>query len=809
LTAYQLHYTSSARGLSGYPGFQFVALSPGIPAAAEHAVSRYLTYQPPPSAPAQPGPAEMTRLPLAFGYAQERGHSVLTLCRYSGRDYSGRFGNFFGHAIFAEPGDLKGLRPIEFWAAPWWADTAAEPDLARDLPPLSRLRPGDATGPTEVQVMLAKGRDHAYLLLELLIDAVLQVMDKGAGRIVLVADDVDDIAMWMAAVSYSLPYSMTRDLSFVTYSASPEQAPYFMVGTTRDVADRGLQCRCFDLDRRRSDADDVPVSVYARSLVDSWRTGNLMRIDAICDLADLGTGKAGASQVGALSTAAAFRDSASLLALCRDGQPVSERDEPAVVQFIRQHASRFPAWLWTAFRDGTVRNFRLRLAAWRAASELLRTDIADPVGVSCVTAALQQPAYRARLRDGGSLSPSAREQVRPRLEERLTSSTDLRDIAEVAEVATLARVTVDRETLRHATSACAKTRVSNIGAAVLALPDAYAATFRLGVLDGLEAAPKVIREAALDRAACDWIGRQDWRAYPQVGRRVLMQWALAHPRDRVLVAGQLVALCEHVRTGAGEIREMLEELWAGQSPSPGDSQQLLSSAGQIPGLSRDVRCHVASFAWPPSDRLPTEDESRFRLIREVWFLLELDESIRLSADAGLLVALYELKVPGLAGVSAQSLERLAGKASSELAADVIDRAVQTTMYMPPKLQAEILSYLPAGTGGGLGALIRDRLVTSPCDEVADLARLAQVAVSLHDRGTSFTALNERLARIVTDHDSARYKELYRYDAPTATALDRLLWPTDEPSQEAGAAFFRRLLRLRNKEGHATDGNDRP
>ena len=172
MTAYQLHYTSSARGLSGYPGFQFVALSPGTPAAAEHAVSRYLTYQPPPSAPSQPGPAEMARLPLAFGYAQEQGHPVLTLCRYSGRDYSGRFGNFFGHAIFAEPGDLKGLRPIEFWGASWWADTPSEPDLARDLPPLSRLWPGHATDPTGVQVMLAKGRDQAYLLLELLIDAV-------------------------------------------------------------------------------------------------------------------------------------------------------------------------------------------------------------------------------------------------------------------------------------------------------------------------------------------------------------------------------------------------------------------------------------------------------------------------------------------------------------------------------------------------------------------------------------------------------------------------------------------------------------
>lgn len=793
MTAYQLHYTSSARGLSGYPGFQFVALSPGVPAAAERAVSRYLTYQLPPSAPAQPGAAEMARLPLAFGYTLEQEHPVLTLCRYSGRDYSGRAGNFFGHAIFAEPGDLKGLHPIEFWAAPWWAGSA-ETDPARDLPPLNRLSPGEAVDPAGVQVMLATGRDQAYLLLEELIGAVLHAMDKGTGRVVLVADDVGTIAMWIAAVSYSLPYSMISDLSFVTYSASPDQAPYRLIGTTHDVASRGLQGSHFDLDRLRGDAGDAPVSVYARSLVDSWRTGNLMRIDAICDLADLGAGHADGLP------AAVFRDSASRLALSRDGEPVPDRDEPAVVQLIRQHASRFPGWLWTAFQNGEVSNFGLRLAAWRAASELLRTEIADLVGISCVTAALEQPAYRARLRDGGSLSPAAREQVRPRLYERLSAGTDLRDIAEVAEVATVAQVTLDREPLRRAARACAMVRVSSIGAAAVALPDVYATPFRLGVLDGLEAAPKDIREAALDPATCDWIGRRDWRAYPRVGRCVLMQGAPVHPRDRAAVADQFIALCEHVKTTVDEIREMLEKLWPGQAPSLSESQQLISSAGRIPGLDLGIRCQVASFSWPESERQPTKDDSRYRLIREIWFLLDQDENIRLAADAGLLVALYDLTAPGLAGVSAQELERLAGKASAELAADVIDRAVQTFMYVHPPVQAEILSSLPADTRAGLGAGIREQLLMVPSDDIAELARLAQLAISLNGKGTPFTALNERLARLLTDHGGTRHKELRRYQASIATSLDRMLWPPDEAGRKAdSSSSLWRFRKPRQKE----------
>ena len=39
--AHQLHYTSSATGLSGYPGFQFVAVGSGVPQGVEDVVTRY------------------------------------------------------------------------------------------------------------------------------------------------------------------------------------------------------------------------------------------------------------------------------------------------------------------------------------------------------------------------------------------------------------------------------------------------------------------------------------------------------------------------------------------------------------------------------------------------------------------------------------------------------------------------------------------------------------------------------------------------------------------------------------------------
>ncbi|MFD0854498.1 hypothetical protein ACFQ07_19840, partial [Actinomadura adrarensis] len=254
--AWQLHYTSARRGPTGRAGFQFVAETPGLPEGTRAGVTPYLSYRPPPDAPLSPEAHELDRFPVALLYDRVAGRPLLLRCRYLGRDYSGRFGNFFAHVVVAEEEELEGLRPAELWHAPLWND---EPATGGVLPQLEELSPGANSDPESLAEWLAaqgkasqgkssvagtgsearsgagSGSSDAYGLLARLMDAVSDVLAEGFGRVVLVADDVEPIARWIAVVSYSLPVASASKMSFVTYSADPDGAAQRLVGTTPDT----------------------------------------------------------------------------------------------------------------------------------------------------------------------------------------------------------------------------------------------------------------------------------------------------------------------------------------------------------------------------------------------------------------------------------------------------------------------------------------------------------------------------------------------------------------------------------------------
>lgn len=263
--AWQLHYTSTRSGPTGRAGFQYVATSPGIPAGWEAAAAPYLIYQPPPD----------DTFPESFGYDLVDGHALLVRCRYSGRDYSGRHGNFFGHAVVAEAAELEGLRPIELWDSAVWAADGA--------PALDELAPGRAFTPEALGRWL--GGTGSYGLLARLLDAVVDVLRRGHGRVVLVGRDTDAIAHWIALVSYSLPMPLAARLSFVTYSADPESAPQRLVGTTPAVWESlhsPVQSAIF-LDEPTGPPDS---GGFGRTAADCWRALDLDGLDTIGELAE-------------------------------------------------------------------------------------------------------------------------------------------------------------------------------------------------------------------------------------------------------------------------------------------------------------------------------------------------------------------------------------------------------------------------------------------------------------------------------------------------------------------------------------------
>ncbi|TDD79844.1 hypothetical protein E1293_22300 [Actinomadura darangshiensis] len=396
--AWQLHYTSARRGPTGRAGFQFVAETPGLPDGMRAAVTPYLSYRPPPDAPLSPDDSELGLFPVSLLYEEVDGRPLLLRCRYLGRDYSGRYGNFFAHAVVAEPEELEGLRPAELWHAAHWTPLPAPGTV---LDPLDELTPGAALDPEALAAWLATaGPDDPYALLASLVDAVAGVLAQGHGRVVLIAGDVELIARWIAVVSYSLPVAAAARLSFVTYTADPDGAAQRLVGTTPAVwsaaQSHASHASAFDL---RTGVPGGAASRFARTVAGCWRTSDFGGLDALGELAPLND----PAQEGA----------AALLAMCRGDATVTADEEDAAAELLSRRGSGIPDWVWRDLVPGVPSmGLDLALALHDRAPAELRDAVLDGVvdgladaGPAALTSALTSAhcdrlyGHRERLRD--------------------------------------------------------------------------------------------------------------------------------------------------------------------------------------------------------------------------------------------------------------------------------------------------------------------------------------------------------------------------------------------------------------------------
>ncbi|WP_324785165.1 hypothetical protein [Streptomyces sp. H51] len=305
----QAHHTSAPPSATGrHGGFRFTAVSPAARPAL--AVLGPLTGYTPP-----PGAVRPADHPVAFAYDRpDDDTAVLTRTRFTGRDYTGRLGNHFCHALCAAPAELAGLRPVELWDTPQWAPSPA-PDDGRALPDLAELLPGNAVGPDRVRRLLDATGETGVRLLERLLTAALRALaGEGAGAS-LVSADPERVVDWIAAVSYTLPAGLTARLTFTTYTARPEDDHRHLTGTRPETAGRA-PAPVFDLDGPRVDAAAEPCAT-ARFLARAWGSGRLDVVDAVADLWDA------APDQGARAGVRRLRAACALLA------PVGTAGEPA------------------------------------------------------------------------------------------------------------------------------------------------------------------------------------------------------------------------------------------------------------------------------------------------------------------------------------------------------------------------------------------------------------------------------------------------------------------------------------------------
>ncbi|GAB3212316.1 hypothetical protein GCM10027294_37910 [Marinactinospora endophytica] len=216
----QLYYTSCERGLAGYAGYQFNAVSSGATGDMMREVERFTVYE----------PADDTGAPMPLGrpvnlcyIPDAAGHPIVARVVPAGDDPSGRPGNYFAHALVpGAPSAWAETLPIQLWDAPFWREQPVEepdlPGLPAPLPrgPLDRGRAAAWAGgrPQDDLARLLTAADRAV---------------GGGGQVVLAGDDVT-VAHAVAAISYLLAPCRARHMSFATYSRSAHQAPVHVVG---------------------------------------------------------------------------------------------------------------------------------------------------------------------------------------------------------------------------------------------------------------------------------------------------------------------------------------------------------------------------------------------------------------------------------------------------------------------------------------------------------------------------------------------------------------------------------------------------
>jgi GTPase-associated protein 1, N-terminal domain type 2/GTPase-associated protein 1, middle domain len=276
----QLCYTSCRHGMSGTAGFQTWASSPGLHPDERREIERRCLYRPPRDAHPEPGRDEIAhRFPIALRYFPlDSGHAALIRSCYLGRDYSGRWGNFFAHALLLQEPRALPRWPIDYFEWAGWRDrltleeegTAPPPALPEvDVVP---VEPAPSFRLSELQEFLGEEPRRPELLARM---GRAILLGRAAARCLVVRDTATNGLYWIACLQKLFPPAHARGLSFSTYQDDPRgcaaiNATTGETGFTFDDDERRYRFYMFDLQGGRhsevGDSDEDYPAVAARWL---------------------------------------------------------------------------------------------------------------------------------------------------------------------------------------------------------------------------------------------------------------------------------------------------------------------------------------------------------------------------------------------------------------------------------------------------------------------------------------------------------------------------------------------------------------
>jgi len=220
----QLHYTSSRHGLSGHPGFQTRAMSSDILPEEQRAIERLGIYQPPRNCPLEPNQEQINELfPVAYRSTYlETGRLALVRSVYIGKDYTGRWGNYFAHALLFDELS-KDFWPVDLYEWEGWiSGLNKNEDVYQDsyqLPVISYMPDKSAFSLVELQDFLKEKGGRQSFLKEM-IQAVF--LRKETSRSLIIREEIEANGLfWIACLQKSFPTACQRDLGCSSYHFDP------------------------------------------------------------------------------------------------------------------------------------------------------------------------------------------------------------------------------------------------------------------------------------------------------------------------------------------------------------------------------------------------------------------------------------------------------------------------------------------------------------------------------------------------------------------------------------------------------------
>jgi len=232
----QLIYTSCKKGLSSGPGFQTYSMSEGITDEERREIERYGLYVPPINLPTQPTGEEIqTLFPVALRFFRlESGRFGICQSRYIGKDYSGRYGNYFCHSLILEQGYFP-VYPIRFYNSPVFRNGLTENEIEINATP----RPLPQLDPDEIMPLVTIHFDEVVEFInnkgiepvKEMITAV--IMHDDAHRGLILCDVRSDIPYWIAALQMAFPLKLAHRLTFTTYTHDPAGLNIMVSGVPR------------------------------------------------------------------------------------------------------------------------------------------------------------------------------------------------------------------------------------------------------------------------------------------------------------------------------------------------------------------------------------------------------------------------------------------------------------------------------------------------------------------------------------------------------------------------------------------------